>query len=205
MPLLELIVSSWSYLGIFALIFGINIVPVMMPPSWLVLASLFLLFPSLSPLYLAIIGATASTLGRFGLTYLGSAGRVFMGSGRKTSLDSLHGFLSKNRYSYFILSLAFAIIPVSSNMLFIAYGLMKARNFGMFLGFWIGRAVTYFVLIAAAPIFLKPVVDLFSNQLTGVIVVDAAGLLSIIAFALVDWRKLIMKRKLVFIKPSFMR
>jgi hypothetical protein len=88
-------------------------------------------------------------------------------------------------------------------MLFIGYGMMKARTFSIFLGFWIGRVISYAVLISVTAMAFKPFLGLFSDHLVGILALDSLGLLSVVAFAAVDWEKMIIERKLVFIRPSF--
>ena len=200
---IDSIVETWSYAGILLLVFGINVVPVMMPPSWIVLASIYSAFPSFNPLYLALVGATASAAGRFALMLTSSRMRRFMGQKRKNSLDAIEKYLAGKKYAYFILSLIFALGPLPSNMLFIGYGMMKARTFSIFLGFWIGRVVSYAVLISVTAMAFKPFLGLFSDHLVGILALDSLGLLSVVAFAAVDWEKMIIERKLVFIRPSF--
>jgi uncharacterized membrane protein YdjX (TVP38/TMEM64 family) len=200
---IDSIVETWSYAGILLLVFGINVVPVMMPPSWIVLASIYSAFPSFNPLYLALVGATASAAGRFALMLASSRMRRFMGQKRKNSLDAIEKYLAGKKYAYFILSLIFALGPLPSNMLFIGYGMMKARTFSIFLGFWIGRVISYAVLISVTAMAFKPFLGLFSDHLVGILALDSLGLLSVVAFAAVDWEKMIIERKLVFIRPSF--
>ncbi|MEO9362623.1 MAG: hypothetical protein ABI348_01865 [Nitrososphaera sp.] len=200
---IDSIVETWSYAGILLLVFGINVVPVMMPPSWIVLASIYSAFPSFNPLYLALVGATASAAGRFALMLASSRMRRFMGQKRKNSLDAIEKYLAGKKYAYFILSLIFALGPLPSNMLFIGYGMMKARTFSIFLGFWIGRVVSYAMLISVTAMAFKPFLGLFSDHLVGILALDSLGLLSVVAFAAVDWEKMIIERKLVFIRPSF--
>jgi uncharacterized membrane protein YdjX (TVP38/TMEM64 family) len=200
---IETLIENGSYYGIFALVFGINVIPFLMPPSWMVLASIYAAFPAFNPLYLALIGATASTLGRFVLMLLSSKTRNLMGEKRKRSLDAIAKYLEGKKYAYFIISLIFAIGPLPSNMLFIGYGIIKARTAGIFLGFWIGRSISYFVLISISSVAFKPLIDVFSNHLIGIIVLDMAGVASVVAFAMVDWEMLIIKRKIVFMKPRF--
>lgn len=202
---LEDFIGSWSYWGIFAVLFGMNVSPILMPPSWLVLASFYVAYPSFDPLYLSLIGATGATAGRFLLTYIGSAGRRFIGEQRKTSLDAIRNYLKDKKYGYFLVSFLFAIGPLPSNILFITYGIIKARTIGMFAGFWLGRVIAYFVMISVSTVVFRPFIDIFTNELYGIIFVDVLGILSIIIFASVDWQKLIVERKLVFIRPSFRR
>jgi biotin transporter BioY len=73
----------------------------------------------------------------------------------------------------------------------------------MFVGFWLGRVIAYFVMISVSPAVFRPFIDLFTNELYGIILFDSLGILSVIIFASIDWQKLIMERKLAFIRPRF--
>ena len=73
----------------------------------------------------------------------------------------------------------------------------------MFLGFWIGRAIAYFVMISVASVAFRPFLNLFSDNLVGIILIDSLGLASVVVFACIDWEMLIMKRRVVFVRPKF--
>ena len=56
--------THFSYLGIFHLQIAINVSPILMPPSWLVLSSIDIMEPQLNIPTLVIVGATGSLIGR---------------------------------------------------------------------------------------------------------------------------------------------
>jgi hypothetical protein len=64
------------------------------------------------------------------------------------SLEKLRKYLEKTRYGYLIGTLLFALMPLSSNMLFISYGLINAKSLGIIIGFWIGRFIVYLGMIS---------------------------------------------------------
>lgn len=201
--MLEELIERWSYWAILVLAFGLNVAPILMPPTWMVLTSLYVAYPSLSPLYLSLVGTTGSTCGRFVLSYIGSAGRRFISEERKSSLDALNRYLRNRRYVYFLFSFIFALGPFPSSMLFIAYGIVNARTFGIFFGFWLGRLISYYVTITVSSVVYKSFGDLLSNQLYAIVLLDLLGLLSVIVFASIDWDKLIRARRFKFIRPRF--
>src|SRR4051812_48453702 len=55
---------------LFVLIFGLNLIPLFAPPTWIALAFVGFEFPDTSPLLLALVGAVAATLGRLVLAKL---------------------------------------------------------------------------------------------------------------------------------------
>lgn len=194
-----------SYLGIFLLLVGINASPILMPPSWIVLASFYTVNPELNILGLALVGATGSLIGRIILMYISRLFRKFMGPERKSSLERLDQFIKNKKYGFFSLSFLFALTPLPSNMLFMAYGIMEAKSLGIFVGFWAGRAIAYYVMISISNVTLKRFIELFHNSLAGILVTDVGSLVLIVLFASVNWTKLITTRKLEFVKPKLWR
>jgi biotin transporter BioY len=86
--------------------------------------------------------------------------------------------------------------------MFITYGIMKAHSIGIFRGFWMGRVVSYYIMISTSNVILRPFMELFSSHLIGIAVMDIVGILSIVVFTSINWIKLITVRKLEFIKPK---
>jgi len=199
------IFSKMSYLGIFFLLVAINASPILMPPTWIVLSSFYTLDPSLNILALSIVGATGALIGRIILMCISRFFRRFIGTERKSNLDLLADFLKKKKYGYFSASFIFAMTPLPSNLLFMAYGIMRVKNISLFLGFWLGRALAYYVMISISTLTLKPFLELFDDSLVGVLVTDISSIILLVIFACINWNKLITTKKLEFVKPKFWR
>ena len=150
------IVSEYSYIGIFLVLIGVNAAPILMPPSWIVLTSFYLLDPSLNVIVLAMVGATGATIGRFFLKKISGLFRRFVGQEQKSNLDIIGGYLNRKKYGYVIASFLFGATPLPSNMLFITYGLMKAKSLGIYVGFWFGRTISYIIMIYFGNAVLTP-------------------------------------------------
>jgi len=150
------------------------------------------------------VAATGSLIGRSFLLFASRYFRKFLGDERKSSLDTISDFLKK-KYGFFITSFLFAASPLPSNMLFIAYGIMKARSIGLFVGFWIGRVISYYIMITLSRTALVPFLELFENRLIGILVADIAGFALVILFASINWKVLLKEKRLTFVKPKLWR
>jgi len=199
------IFSKLSYLGIFFLLIAMNASPILMPPTWIVLSSFYVIDPTLDIFALSTIGATGALIGRVILMYISRFFRRFIGTERQSNLDQLANFLKKKKYGFFSASFIFAITPLPSNLLFMAYGIMRVRNIALFAGFWTGRAIAYYVMISISSVTLKPFLELFDDSLVGILVTDILSITTIVIFACINWNKLITMRKLEFVKPKFWR
>ena len=197
--------ASLSYLGIFLLLIAMNASPILMPPTWIVLASFYTLDPTLNIPVLAIVGATGALIGRIILMFISRFFRRFIGTERKSNLDLLAEYMKKKKYGYFTTSFLFAISPLPSNLLFMAYGIMRAKCLSLFVGFWTGRVIAYYVMISISNVTLKPFLELFHDSVIGILVTDIGSLVMIVIFACVNWNKLLTERKLEFVKPKLWR
>jgi membrane protein YqaA with SNARE-associated domain len=199
------IFGEFSYFGIFLVLIGVNASPILMPPSWIILTSFHLLDPSLNVVVLAMVGATGATIGRFTLKKISGLFRKFIGDEQKSNLDIIGDYLNRKKYGYIIASFLFGATPLPSNMLFIAYGLMRAKSVGIYVGFWFGRTISYVVMIYFGNAVLTPFLEIFEDRLTGILLIDGIGVGAIVLFASINWTVLITQRKIKFIKPKVWR
>ena len=199
------IFGELSYFGIFLVLIAVNASPLLMPPSWIVLTSFYLLDPTLNIVLLSIVGATGSTIGRYFLKKISGLFRKFVGEEQKSNLDIIGDYLNRKKFGYVIASFLFGATPLPSNMLFITYGLMRAKNVGIYIGFWFGRVLSYIVMIYFGNAVLKPFLEIFEDRLLGILLVDVVGIVVIIFFASINWSLLITQRKLKFTKPKLWR
>lgn len=199
------IFGEFSYFGIFLVLIGVNASPILMPPSWIILTSFYLLDPTLNVVILAMVGATGATIGRFVLKRISVLFRRFVAEEQKSNLDVIGDYLNRKKHGYVIASFLFGATPLPSNMLFIAYGLMRAKSLGIYVGFWFGRTLSYIIMIYFGNAVLTPLLEVFENRLTGILLIDVAGIGLIFLFASVNWTLLITQRKIKFVKPKIWR
>ena len=195
-------IVEYSYFGIFLLLIGINAAPILMPPTWIVLSSFFALDSSLDPLLLALVGATGATIGRLILKNLSSFFRRFVGKEQKSNLDAIGNFLNRKKFGYVLTSFLFAATPLPSNMLFVAYGMMKAKSIGLYFGFWLGRVLSYYIMITISSVVLTPFLELFEDKIIGILVADIVGIGVVVVFTCINWQTLLLERKLQFVRPK---
>ena len=195
------IISEYSYLGIFFLLIDVNAAPLLMPPTWIILSSFYAIDPLLDPLILSLIGATGATIGRFFLKSVSGIFRKFVGNEQKSNLDAIGNFLNIRKFGYVLTSFLFAATPLPSNMLFVTYGLLRAKSFGLYIGFWLGRVVSYYIMITISTIVLTPFIELFEDRYIGILIADALGIGSVIFFTCINWNLLLTKRVFKLNKP----
>ena len=148
-----------------------------------------------------MIGATGATIGRFFLKHVSGAFRRFVGKEQKSNLDAIGKFLSLRKFGYTLTSFLFAATPLPSNMLFVTYGLLNAKSFGLYIGFWIGRVISYYIMITISTIVLTPFIELFEERYIGILIADVLGIGSVIFFTCIDWNILLTQRRFKLHRP----
>ncbi|MGD1836430.1 MAG: hypothetical protein ACPKPY_00045 [Nitrososphaeraceae archaeon] len=194
--------SEYSYPFVFLLIFLLSAIPILTPPTWMIVVSAYTLHEDFNPIILSIIGAIATTFGRIILSKYSSFGRKIISNKRKNSLERLKKYLEKTKYGYFLTTFVFAILPLPSNMLFISYGLMKVRSIGIIIGFFLGRFIVYLIMIQVTKGFFQTLYEITNNNLLSVAIVDIIGVIITIIVLMIDWEEVITNRKFVLIKPQ---
>jgi membrane protein YqaA with SNARE-associated domain len=194
--------SEYPYPFIFLIVFILSIIPLLTPPTWIVVVSAYSLDDQIDPFLLSAIGATAAVTGRLILLQMSTIGRKAINDYRKGSLEKLKNYLEKTRYGYLLGTLLFALTPLPSNMLFISYGLMNAKSLGIIVGFWIGRFVVYLCMISLSTYFVDYFKEILNSDIQTLLVLDIVGIVMTICMLLIDWNILFSTHKLVFIKPK---
>ena len=194
--------SEYTYPFVFFIIFVLSIIPILTPPTWIVVVSAYSLNDQLNPYLLSIIGATAAIAGRLLLLQLSTFGRKAINDQRKSSLEKLRKYLEKTRYGYFIGTLLFALLPLPSNMLFISYGLINAKSISIIVGFWLGRFLVYIIMIYVSSYFFNSFREMLNSDIQTLILMNIVGILMTLFMLLIDWNILFSEHKLSFIKPK---
>jgi membrane protein YqaA with SNARE-associated domain len=194
--------SGYTYPFVFFIIFVISVIPILTPPTWIVIVSAYSLNDQLNPILLSMIGACAAIAGRLILLQLSTVGRKAINDHRKNSLDRFRKYLEKKRHGYLIGTLLFALLPLPSNMLFISYGLMKAKSIGIVVGFWLGRFLAYVIMINLSQYFFNSFKDILNTDTLSLVFIDIVGIIMTLFMLLIDWNTLLSDHKLVFIRPK---
>ncbi len=104
-----------TYIILFAVVFGLNVIPLFMPPTWSILAFFYIKYSLFFPPTI-IIGATAAVLGRI---VLAAFARSFGHLLPKKTLENIHalGSYAKEHTTISIPALIiYAFLPIPSFM-----------------------------------------------------------------------------------------
>jgi membrane protein DedA with SNARE-associated domain len=194
--------------GVFALIFALNLIPAFAPPTWVALSFIGLTAPTVHVVPLALVGASAATLGRVTLSKLARwiVRQRILSDRTRQNVDAIKDALAKRRVLTFSVFLAYAFSPLPSNYLFIAYGLTALRLSLVAFPFFIGRFISYsFWISTASAIGDRLDLDsLESSSYLGIYFITSQLLLvpAIYFFTKIDWATLINERRLMWLRET---
>ena len=180
-----------AYLGVFAIVLGVNLMPAFGPPTWSILV-LFRFRSDLNPVALVIIGAVAAALGRLALGYATRSLRGRLSEKRRRSLDAVRNRLEGHRKAGLLGMLLFALSPLPSAQLFEAAGLTGMRLPPLTAAFFVGRTISYSLYVAGASALMgTDVGQQIRDSFTSPIGVGLQLLFLALVFMLgrVDWSK----------------
>ena len=186
-----------SYLILFAIVLGVNLLPAFGPPTWSILV-LYGLRSDLAPVPMILTAAVAAALGRLALAYaFRLLGNKLPEKYRRNLVAARKALERKRRNAVLALGL-FALSPVPSAQLFEAAGLAGVRLLPFTVAFFLGRTVSYSIYVFTAhEVKESSLGQTFAAQLTSpvAIAIQVAMIALLVLFAKIDWAKWLGGRK----------
>ena len=177
------------------LIFFINVIPALMPPTWIVLSFFFIKY-NLPFLPTVILGVIAATSGRICLALMARNWfKDWLPKKLVTNYDDLGELLKKRQKLTIPVILAYAFSPVSSNSLFIMAGLSDLNLKIVAFSFFLGRLVSYTFWITASDKLSNRLEDIFAGSLKSyqTLISTAISLVIIVLVGKIKWKRFLPK------------
>lgn len=184
------------YIFLIIIIFGINVIPAFMPPTWIILAFFYThyhlaFFPTV------ILGVIAATAGRTVLALLARHSKPFLSHQFIQNYESLGTVLQAKKKVTIPLILGYAFSPLSSNNLFIIAGLSNLNLAIVSGSFFLGRLISYTFWVTFSYHMPQRLEDIFSRDLTNIGAFISAAISIVVIYVLgkINWTKLLQQSK----------
>jgi hypothetical protein len=190
----------------FLAIFLLNLIPILGPPTWSVLA--FISFNNTIPSLPMFIGVAlcASTLGRTVLTLSSKyiLRTHLLDKKHRKNMDYLKSHIEKRPHFASLVFFIEAFTPLPSDQLFIAYGLTGMKLRYALVPFVLARIFTYSFAVFTATEFSKSILAKSLAHLSflswSFILAEILLLFLVYSFVRMDWEHFIMNRKFRLIR-----
>ena len=134
---------------LFAIVFGVNLLPAFGPPTWTLLVFSRLNW-HLEPVAIVLIGAIAAMSGRYVLAVGTRHFRGRLSDKLRANLAAADDLLFAKKGRAWAVLAVFVVSPLPSAQLFVAAGLLDVALVPLTLAFFVGRLVSYSFYVAAA-------------------------------------------------------
>jgi hypothetical protein len=194
--------------SLFIVVFVLNVLPAFSPPTWTTMSFIGLAVPDNNFILLSVVAAMAATFGRI---VLAKFSRVLVRHGLlsdevRRNVDAIRMGMERRPALTFGAFLGYALSPLPSNYLFIAYGLTSLPIAFLSLPFFVGRLASYAIWIRTASTVGDWLdVDWLESSPYFVAYYLSSQLLLIpviYAFTRIDWRALFGERRLKWLESS---
>ena len=185
-----------QYLAIFAIVFGINLLPAFGPPTWAVLVFTRLHW-YLNPVALVLLGALASMSGRYLLARVAHGFKGHLPRWMKSNLEDARTLVEGKRVNMVAMFSLFVVSPLPSAQLFLAAGLLDLQLKLLTVAFFLGRLISYSIYVSIATLADKQLSGVMS-QLFGSpwsIGLQVAFLIVVCFLPFVHWRRFLGRPK----------
>ena len=137
---------------LFFVVFVLNVLPAFAPPTWTTMSFIGFAIPNVDFALLAVVAAIAATSGRIVLAKLSRAlvRQRLLSAETQRNVDTIKLGIESRPAVAFGTFLGFALSPLPSNYLFIAYGLTTLPIAFLAIPFFVGRLVSYAFWITTA-------------------------------------------------------
>jgi membrane protein YqaA with SNARE-associated domain len=179
-----------QYLALFAVVFGINLLPAFGPPTWTVLVFTRLHW-HLNPIALVLLGAMAAMSGRYLLARGARHFKSRMPIRLKNNLEDARALIERRRIGAIALFGLFVVSPLPSAQLFLAAGLLELPLGLLTLAFFLGRLVSYSIYVGVATLADKQLGNVLEQAFGSPwsIALQVVLLAGVCILPLVNWRR----------------
>jgi membrane protein DedA with SNARE-associated domain len=187
------------YLLVFLGSLAVDLVPVVAPPAWTLMAFLLVKYQLTLWLVLAV-GVPGSALGRYLFSlYIKKFSNTVITRHKKEELRYVGKKLDQRWWQAWLLVFGYTLSPLSTSALFTAAGMTKVPMLHLIPPFLAGKFISDTVMVMAGRYAAGSLTDLLHGALGWKSLLTAAiTLLITAAFLFLDWHALIAKRNIKF-------
>ena len=184
-----------QYLALCGIVFAVNLLPALGPPSWAVLALLVLNWHLNLPA-VVILGALSAGSGRYVLARATRALRGRLSQRRRDNLTAAQQLITQRKAGTVLGMGLFALSPLPSAQLFEAAGLLAVPLAPLTGVFFLGRLVSYSLYVSTAAVAQRTYGDVLTSALRSPvgIALQVVLLIALVALARIDFAGIARRR-----------
>jgi len=151
-----------TYLAVFGIVLGVNLLPAFGPPTWAILVVMHVSWKC-NVVALVVLGVTGACLGRYVLARSAQTLKPHLPARYVRGIERAGTALLQKRGQAVAALGLFLISPLPSAQLFIAAGLLEVPLLPVTLAFGLGRLVTYSLYLTVASVAISSLSGAFGD------------------------------------------
>jgi membrane protein DedA with SNARE-associated domain len=185
-----------AYLVVFLGALAVDLIPVVAPPAWTLMAFMLVKY-DLNPWLVLAVGVPGSALGRYLFSlYIPKFSDRMIARKKNEELRYVGKRLERHWWQTWLFVFGYTLLPLSTTALFTAAAMTKVSMLRIIPAFIAGKFLSDAMMVAAG----RYAADAISDPLQGIfgwksLTTAAVTLLITAAFLFVDWHALIAKKK----------
>jgi len=187
------------YLLVFFGSLGVDLIPIMAPPAWTVMAFCIVKY-QLNPWIVLAVGVPASAMGRYLFSlYIPKFSDRVLARHKKEELKYVGKKLKGRMWETWLFVLGYTLSPLSTTALFTAAGMTKIPVWHMLPPFLVGKFISDAMMVKAGEYAAGNLKGMLHGALSAKsLIIAAITLIVTAAFLFIDWHALIVHKKLEF-------
>jgi membrane protein DedA with SNARE-associated domain len=187
------------YLLVFLGSLGVDLVPIIAPPAWTVMAFCIVKY-QLNPWIALAIGVPGSALGRYLFSlYIPRFSDKVLARRKKEDLSYVGKKLEGRLWQTWTFVLGYTLSPLSTTALFTAAGMSKVPVWHLLPPFFVGKFISDALMVKAGQYASGSLKDVVRGALSAKNVIITAITLAVTAgFMFIDWHALLVKKTMRF-------
>jgi membrane protein DedA with SNARE-associated domain len=178
---------------------GVDLVPIVAPPAWTLMAFLLVKY-HLNPWAVLAVGVPGSALGRYIFSlYIPKFSDKVIARKKKEELKYVGKRLDKTLWRTWMFVLVYTLTPLSTTALFTAAGMTKVNPMHLIPPFLVGKFISDAAMIVAGRYAASNLDSIVHGVMSlKALVMGAITLVVTAAFLFIDWHKLLVKKEVAF-------
>ena len=185
------------YILVFIAALAVVLIPFFGPPAWTVMVFLQMRY-GLNIWPVLIVGVVGSAIGRYLYSlYIPYFSSRLLKQQKNEDMMYIGSRLNENNWKVQVFVLLYTILPLPSTPLFTAAGISRINTLAIIPAFLVGKFIIDTIMVHAGNYIVSNTTEIAAGLVSWQNIVGTiAGMLVVLLFLFIDWRRLLQEKKL---------
>lgn len=185
------------YILVFIAALAVDLIPFFGPPAWTVMVFLQMRY-GLDIWPVLIVGVVGSAIGRYLYSlYIPYFSSRLLKEQKNEDMMYIGSRLNENNWKVQAFVLLYTVLPLPSTPLFTAAGISRINTLAIIPAFLVGKFIIDTIMVHAGNYIVSNTTEIAAGLVSWQNIVGTiAGMLVVLLFLFIDWRRLLQEKKL---------